>query len=108
MFRADMKGDQAHDALAVGGRRLPAMPRPVGQSRLVGNAIGQIERADQERDVDPTLDWLVPMALAAWLKFRCSATASIWIRDAKGMRDPSEVGIPHERSTIGAARRRRI
>nr|WP_159593185.1 hypothetical protein [Chelativorans xinjiangense] len=41
-----------------------------------------------------TLDWLTPSTLAAWRKFKCSATAKAWINDAKGMREPRGERIP--------------
>ena len=42
-----------------------------------------------------TLDCATPSAFAEWRKFKYSATASVWISDTRGMRDPSGVGIPH-------------
>lgn|GEM_PF-2671165 len=41
------------------------------------------------------LDCAMSSALAAWRKFKYSATASVLISDARGMREPSAVGIPH-------------
>lgn len=41
-----------------------------------------------------TLDRLTPSTLAAWRKFKCSATANAWIKDAKGMREPRGERIP--------------
>jgi hypothetical protein len=43
----------------------------------------------------PTLDRLTLNALTAWRKPRYSVTVSVWTIDARGKRDPSEVGTPH-------------
>jgi hypothetical protein len=37
-----------------------------------------------------TFDWLMPSALAAWRKFRYSATATVCVRAAIGMRPPTK------------------
>lgn len=57
----------------------------------------------------PATAGMMPSARAARWKPRYSATASVWMSDAREMRDPSKFGVPHERSFIDAeCRRRRI
>lgn len=41
-----------------------------------------------------TLDCATPSAFAACRKFSYSAAASVWMSDAREMRDPSAVGTP--------------
>lgn len=40
-----------------------------------------------------TLDWLTPSAWAAWRKFKCSATTKAWIKEAIGIREPSNARL---------------
>lgn len=40
------------------------------------------------------LDRLIPGALAAWQKFRYSATANVWISDARGMPNLARTALP--------------